>query len=152
MSSVLWKVNLRLEKLMILPKVSELLRDGDGHPLHIFLTLEHMPEPLLSDAPFISLIMPRGAPIPPRWSPGHQQGNVGPHILPPVLFCQLLWYLPTFKIPPGQVSLAAGACYNWCHQRSEVVFLMIHKDVPGDYRRKQQPLLQENRCPDCQGS
>lgn len=141
MSSVLWKVNLRLEKLMILPKVSELLRDGDGHTLHIFLTLEHMPEPLLSGAPFITLIMPRGASIPQCWSTGLQQENVGYHILPPVLFCQLLWYLPTFEIPPGQVSLAASECYNLCHLKSEVVFLMIHKDVPEDYTKKRQPLL-----------
>lgn len=92
MSSILWKVNLRLEKLMILPRFSELLSDGDGHTLHIFLTLERMPEPLLSGAPFISLIMPRGATIPTRWPwrPGHQQENMGYHFLPPVLFCQLL--------------------------------------------------------------
>lgn len=77
---------------------------------------------MLSGAPFISLMMPRGAPIPPRWSPGHQQENVGYHFLPPVLFCQLLLYLPTFKVPPGQVSLAAGECCNLYRLRSEVVF------------------------------
>lgn len=103
----------------------------------VCLTLELGPKPLVSRASFNLLIMTRWASIP-HASSCDWATNKKIWVTLSILLFSFANFLvsPLCWESPDKVPLAAG-CIVW---EMKLSFSVIHKDVPGDNKKKRQPL------------